>query len=66
MGKSGVDVETKGCQDGCLCDAILEVLLPVVSVKLQLPTSCIFMWTMCLSGSNHSSLQVRPQCHTGS
>jgi len=37
---------------------------PVVRVKLRLPTISLIMWTMCLSGSNCSSLQVRPWCHT--
>ena len=36
----------------------------VVKVKLWLPTISMMMWTMCLSGSNCSSLQVRPWCHT--
>ena len=36
---------------------------PVVRVKLRLPTISMIMWTMCLSGSNRSSLQVSPRCH---
>ena len=36
----------------------------VVSVKLRLPTISMIMWTMCLSGKNHSSLQLRWRCHT--
>jgi len=32
-------------------------------VKLRLPIISMIMWTMCLSGSNCSSLQVRPRCH---
>jgi len=36
----------------------------VVRVKLQLPTISMIMWTMCLSGSSCSSLQVRRRCHT--
>jgi len=37
---------------------------PVVRVKLRLPTIAMIMWTMCLSGNNRSSLQVRSRCHT--
>jgi len=32
---------------------------PVVRVKLRLLTISVIMWTICLSGSNRSSLQVR-------
>ena len=37
---------------------LLRLLLPVVRVKLRLPTSSMIMRTMCLSGRNRSSLQV--------
>ena len=36
----------------------------VVKVKLRLPTISMIMRTMCLSGSNCSSLQVKPRSHT--
>ena len=38
------------------------LLLPflVERIKLRLPTISMIMWTMCLSGSNCKSLQVRP------
>ena len=31
-----------------------------VRVKLRLPISSMNLWTMCLSGSNGSSLQMKP------
>jgi len=68
---SCVEVEKKRCQDGSLCDAmrprkLFGLLLLVVRVKLLLPTSSMIMRTMCLSGSNRSSLQVRPWCDISS
>jgi len=42
---------------------LLLLLFPVVRVKLRLLTISMIMWTMCLSRSNCSSLQVRPRCH---
>jgi len=43
------------------CHNLLRLLLLVGRVKLQLPTSSMIMQTMCLSGSNHSNLQVQPR-----
>ena len=42
----------------------LRLLLPVVRMKIRLPTSFMIMQIMCLSVSNRSSLQVRSRCHT--
>ena len=41
---------------------LLRLLLPVVRVKLRLPTSSMITRTMCLSGNDRSDLQVRPRC----
>jgi len=63
-----VDVK-KGFQDESLWDAVLEASqpallpLPVVRVKLRLPTISMIMRTVCLSGKNRTSLQVRLRCH---
>jgi len=38
---------------------LLSLLLLVARVKLRIPTSSMVVQTMCLSGSYHSSLQVR-------
>ena len=43
---------------------LLRLLSPVVRVKLLFRTSSMITRTMCLSGRNLSSLQVRPQCQT--
>ena len=43
---------------------LLLLPFPVVRVKLRLPIISKIMRTMCLSGSNRSSLQVRPRRHT--
>jgi len=43
---------------------LLLLLFPLERVKLRLLTISTIMWTMCLSRSNCSSLQVRPRCHT--
>jgi len=43
---------------------VLLLPFPVLSVILPLPTVSMIMRTMCLSGSNCRSLQVRPRCHT--
>ena len=40
--------------------------VPVVRVNLRLRKSTIKRFTMCLSGTNRNSLQMRPRCHTGS
>jgi len=37
---------------------------PFLRGRNLLPTIYMIMWTMCLSGSNRISLQVRPLCHT--
>ena len=47
------------------CRNLLFLPFPVLGrVKLRLPTISMIMRTMCLSGSNCSSLQVRPWCHS--
>ena len=43
---------------------LLLLAFPVTRVKKCLPNISMIMWTMCLSCSNRSSLQVRPRCHT--
>ena len=75
-----VDIEEKGRQNRSLWDAVLEASKPApftVSVgkgetaianylqpsPMPLPSISITR-TMYLSGSNRSSLQVRPRCHT--
>ena len=40
----------------------LDLLSPVVKMKLLFRTSSIIIQTMCLSGRSLSSLQVRPRC----
>jgi len=42
---------------------MLHLPLLVVRVKLRFPSSSMIMRIMCQSGSNCSSLEVRPGCH---
>jgi len=61
-----IDVEEEGARRYPCGTSFLRhcnlLLLPfaVVRVKLRLPTISMIMRTMCLSGSNRSSLQMRP------
>jgi len=59
-----VNVEEKGCQENPCGTTFLKdhnlLRLPVVGVKVRLPTISMIMQAMCSSGSNRSSLQVRP------
>ena len=57
-------VRTNPCRTPLLSRRnLLRLPLPAVRMKLRLPTISIITRTMCLSGSNRSSLQVRPRCH---
>jgi len=42
---------------------MVRLPLLVVRVKLRLPTSSMIMRIMWQSGTNRSSLEVRPRCH---
>jgi len=64
-----VDVEEKCRQDRSLWDAAVEACLPASfpvsggKGKAAIATIPMIMRTLCLPGSNRSSLQVRLQCH---
>jgi len=61
----GRGVRTDHCRTSFLRRRdLLRLLLPLERVKLRLPTNSMIMRNKCLSGSNHSNLEVRLRCHT--